>query len=209
MRIVTTISGDLSAQMADEAKVGERVVSGVVTRFAGMVQSDWRNQVRGAGLGGRLANAIRNEVYPASRPSLNAAALVFSRAPEILSAFERGAVIRSADGFWLAIPLPVAGRGPRGRKMTPGEWEQRTGRALRFVYRRGRTALLVDEGTVKTGARVMGRDGYSRAARGFRNRTVPVFVLVPQVRLSKRLDLLASADRITGGIPRAIASEWR
>ncbi len=48
----------------------------------------------------------------------------------------------------------------------------------------------------------MKRDGTSRAARGFRNRSVIVFVLVPQARLRKRLDLDSVArewqDRLVG-----------
>lgn len=76
--------------------------------------------------------------------SLGAAALIYSKAPHIVGAFDEGAVIRSKDGFWLAIPTEAAGKSAKGGRITPGEWERRNGRRLKFVYRRGRPGLLVD-----------------------------------------------------------------
>ena len=55
------------------------------------------------------------------------------QAPEVVGAHDRGETIRSKGGFWLAIPLPAAGKGPRGKRMTPGLWEKLRGQRLRFV----------------------------------------------------------------------------
>ena len=61
---------------------------------------------------------------------------------------------RAADplenGFWLAIPLPAAGKSLRGGRITPGEWERRRGLRLRFVYRRMGPSLLVGERWLNT-----------------------------------------------------------
>lgn len=203
------IRGSVNEILTAERRAGARSVTRAVTGVSQAIKTDWRGQVVGAGLGTRLGNSIRAQAYPQSGVSMDAAALVWTRASKIIGAFQRGETIRAQNGFWLAIPLPAAMKSSRGGRIKPGEWENRTGRALRFVYRPGRAALLVDDGRVKRGARVMGRDGYSKAARGFKNRTVPIFALVPQVTLRKRLDLYTSAVRLAGALPQSIVAGWR
>lgn len=209
MKLAVTVDQDLARDLREEGRKGAVATTKAMAQVGAAVKSAWRGQITSAGLGGRLANTIRSQVYPQSRASLEAAALVYSRASKIVGAFDRGAVIRAKDGFWLAIPLPAAGKSRRGGRITPGEWERRTGRVLRFVYRAGRSALLVDDGKVARGARIVGRDGFSRAARGFRNRTVPIFALVPQVRLRKRLALVPAAERIGASLGARIVAGWR
>jgi aspartyl-tRNA(Asn)/glutamyl-tRNA(Gln) amidotransferase subunit A len=53
--------------------------------------------------------------------------------------------LTKTDNFWLAIPTSAAGKSTRGGRITPGEWERRTGLRLRFVYRRRGPSLLVAE----------------------------------------------------------------
>ena len=209
MRLRVEITGDVGELLKSERRAGARAVTAAIRSASQTIKADWRSQIVRAGLGTRLGNTIRAQAYPRSGASMDAAALVWTRASKIVGAFERGATIRSANGFWLAIPLPAAMKSGRGGRITPAEWEARTGRRLRFVYRQGRTALLVDDGTVKQGARLMNRDGFSRAARGFKNRTVPIFALVPQVTLRKRLDLYACAIRMAQGLPQRIVAGWR
>lgn len=118
----------------------------------------------------------------------------------IVGAHETGPLIRSKDGFWLAIPTeglmgpspqwggvcPSSGRGLRGGKITPGEWERRRGLRLRFVYRRrGPSLLMADRARINT----RGQAVASRAKTGRNQVTAPIFLLVPQVKLPKRLDL--------------------
>jgi len=38
--------------------------------------------------------------------------------------------------------------------------------------------------------------------------TVPIFLLVPQVKLPKRLDLARDAERAVDGVPRLIVANW-
>lgn len=187
MKLGVKVVGDLAGQLRAEIRAGERAVT-LATRQAGNeLKADWRGQVVAGGLGRRLSNAIRSEVYPKGRDSLEAAALVYVQrsAVDILEGHATGATIRSKDGFWLAIPTEAAGRAPRGARITPGDWERRTGRRLRFVYRSARTALLVadDVRLTKQGrAAVAG----ARARKGLA--TVPIFTLVPFVRLRQRID---------------------
>lgn len=201
------VKGDFILWSRAEILAGEKAITRGIAGGTAAVKQSWRGQVAQA-LGARLGNAVRSSVYPRSEPSARAAGLVYTKAPQIIGAHESGALIRANNGFWLAVPLPGAGRGPRGARIKPGEWEKRTGRRLRFVYRRGKTALLVDDGTTLRGARVPGPKGTYKAARGFRNRTVPIFALVPQVKLKKVLNLHQSAEQIAGTVPGRIIAAW-
>lgn len=213
MRINVEISGSVGEWSLAEIRAGERAVQRGISQSTLSLKSLLRGQVTGAQLGGRLAGSIRSEVYPKGKPSMNAAGLVFSKAPKIIDAFDTGPLIRAQSGIWLAIPLPNIGKGPRGKKLTPGEWEKRTGRQLRFIYRRGRTALLVDEGKKAPGnvfvRRRTRRGTMLMEPRTFKNRIVPIFTLVPQVKLRKRLNILGAANQATNGLASAIVANWR
>lgn len=199
------IDGDIDAMMKDEYRAGERAVTATMRAAALSLKETWREQVRSAGLGNRLANAIRSRAYPQGTDSLNAAAMVWTKAPKIISAHESGVVIRARGGHWLAIPTPAAGKSLRGGRVTPAEWERRTGLRLQFIYRGSRPALLVAEGRInKRGLAVE-----SRAKSGRGRVTAPIFILVPQVRLKKKLNLLAAAEQVGAGLPSAIIANWR
>ena len=117
---------------------------------------------------------------------------------------DRNRPLTKTDNFWLAIPLPAAGRGRRGAKLTPGEWERRRGLRLRFVYRRTGPSLLVADGRLNT--KGLGVASRSKTGRG--RATVPIFLLVPQVKLPKRLDLDRDADRALESVPGLIVAMW-
>ncbi|MDO5706721.1 MAG: DUF6441 family protein [Paracoccus sp. (in: a-proteobacteria)] len=204
MRFGVNIVGDIARLMEAEVKAGEKAVTTAMREAGTGLKTAWRAQITGAGLGARLARTIRSEQFPKGRPSLNAAALVWSKAPVIVGAHDTGPLIRSKNGLWLAIPTPAAGKSLRGGRITPGEWERRTGLRLRFVYRRTGPSLLVAEGRLnKKGRAVASR---SKTGRGLT--TVPIFLLVPQVRLLKRLDLARDAERVRDAVPGLIVANW-
>jgi hypothetical protein len=128
--------------------------------------------------------------------------LVWSKAPVIIGAHDTGPLIRSKDGFWLAIPTEAAGRGLRGAKLTPGEWERRRGLRLRFFYRRrGPSLLVADRARLNT----RGQAVASREKTGRNQVTAPIF---PQVKLPKRLDLDRDAERTHDSVPGLIVANW-
>jgi hypothetical protein len=204
VKLKLDITPDLIAAMAAEIRAGEKAVTAATREAGNGLKTAWRAQITGAGLGQRLARTIRSERFPKGKPSLNAAALVWSKAPVIVGAHETGPLIRSKDGFWLAIPTTAAGKPSRGGRITPGEWERRTGLRLRFVYRRSGPSLLVAEGRLNT----RGRAVASRSKSGRGLATVPIFLLVPQVRLPKRLDLARDAERAQNSVPGLIVANW-
>ena len=106
--------------MAAEVAAGEQAVTAAIREAGAGLKLGWRRQVTGAGLGTRLANSIRSEVFPKAGASLNAAAVVWSKAPVIIGAHDAGPLIRAKNGHWLAIPTPAAGKALGGRRITPG-----------------------------------------------------------------------------------------
>lgn len=204
MKLTLGIDPDLVAMMQAEITVGERAVSAAILEASSGLKSDWRREITGAGLGDRLARTIRSAQYPKGKASLNAAALVWSNAPMIVGAHETGPLIRSKGGLWLAIPTAAAGKSARGGRITPREWEQRRGLQLRFIYRSRGPSLLVAEGRLNS----RGLGVASRAKTGRGMATVPIFLLVRQVKLTKRLELSRSAETAVKRIPGAIAANW-
>jgi len=209
MRLLAALSGSLEKMLAEEITLAERSVTTSVRESAEGLKSELRAQVTAAGLGVRLANTWRSRVYPQGRPSISAAGLVWSNAPTIVRAFDEGPVIRSKDGFWLAIPLPAAGKARRGKKLTPGEWERLHGQRLRFVYRRGRPSLLVADNQRARGGKYGGNGGGFALASGKaiaagRVATVVIFLLVPQVHLRKRLNIDPAGKRWIDALPHRV-----
>lgn len=205
MKLSVLFTPSMKEVMHAEYRAGEKAVTRTMRAAAVDLKAKWRGQITSAGLGRKLGNAVRSASYPARSESMNAAAMVWTRAPKITAAHEAGPLIRSASGFFLAIPTPAAGVKAGGARMTPGEWEKRRGLRLRFVYRRGRPSLLVAESRLNTrGSAVASR---SKTGRGVA--TVPIFILVPQVRLKKRLDLIGAAQRIGVALPGQIVANWR
>jgi len=204
MKLDLTISPDLIAVMAAEISAGEKAVTKAIRQSGTDLKVAWRGKITGAGLGRRLSNSIRSQTYPKSGDSLQAAALVWSKAPVIVGAHDAGPLIRSKNGFWLAIPTPAAGKGLKGGRITPAEWERRRGIRLRFVYRRRGPSLLVADGRLNS--RGLGVASRAKTRRG--RSTVPIFLLVPQVKLAKRLHLARDAERVQAAIPGRIVANW-
>ncbi|WP_371747292.1 DUF6441 family protein [Acuticoccus sp. I52.16.1] len=100
-------------------------------------------------------------------------------------------------------------RGP----LTPAIWERKTGTSLRMIRRRyGPSLLVADNVRITKSGRIRPnvtrrKDGttYSRLAG---RSSAPIFLLVPQVRLPKRLDLGRAARAAEAALPGAIVSNW-
>ena len=205
MKIDLSVSPDIAAMMQAEVLVGENAVTAAMRQAGSNLKADWRGQITGTGLGQRLARSIRNKTYPERGESLNAAAFIWSKAPKIIHAHDKGVLIRSKNGFYLAIPTEAAGKGRGGARLTPGEWERRRGMRLRFIYRRNGPSLLVAE---KARINTRGAAVASRSKTGRGQVSAPIFLLVPQVKLRKRLDLARDAEKVAGNVPGLIVEKW-
>ena len=210
MKLMAALTGNLDQMLADEVRIAEQAVTHSIREATDGLKTELRSQITSAGLGQRLANTWRGDVYPKGQMSIKAAGLVYSRAPVIVGAHDQGATIRSKDGFWLAIPLPAAGKGPRGKRMTPGLWEKLRGQRLRFIYRRGKPSLLVaDNFRAKTGKRggfAAASASAQKSGRGLT--TVPIFLLVPQAQLRKKFDIASAAQRWQDRLMVLVTQSW-
>lgn len=104
---------DLGKALAKTEKDVERAVTSGMRDTADGLKQDLREDAVAAGLGERLSRTWRGKTFPEVDESAEAAAYIWSRAPKIADAFDRGVVISSARGLFLAIPTAAAGKGGR------------------------------------------------------------------------------------------------
>lgn len=210
MKFAATVVGSIGQGMRDEMRRIERAIPGGIREAGKGLQGELRRQVTTAGLGGRLARTWRLRGYP--NRGHDAAALVYSKAPQIIRAHAEGATIRACRGAYLAIPTPSAPRARGGKRITPRLVEKMFGRRLRFVRRRGHNPVLVMDGLVARGSRGGLRAATVRKASARRGSfvslsgltSVAMFVLVRQVTLRKRLDVSRAAQNWSARTPALI-----
>jgi hypothetical protein len=212
MKLAATIARSLHADMRAELRdIEGAVASG--TREAGRgLRIVLRRQVGSAGLGQRLANSWRDRHYPNRK--LDAASLVYTKAPQIIRAFDEGAVIRSRRGRFLAIPTEPR-KGTGGKRISPSTFPEHRFGPLRFVPRPSGPSLLVVDGLRASFSRETGelrgfRRSTERAQRSGQGlTTVVMFLLVPKVKLRKRLDVARAAERWSEQVPALIEEALR
>lgn len=149
-----------------------------------------------AAVPGKLWRAWQSSSFPRSGPAKDPAGTIWLKG----GARTRGAVqfwtqpgeVRGKSGQYLAVPLPAAGSRGRGRDLTPGEWERQNGVKLVFLYRQGKSSLLVAPGGTINGRSkayrplTAGKRGRTAQGRGGANplvsSVVPIFVLLPVIK---------------------------
>lgn len=214
MKLTTTIARSLQAGMRAELRMIEQAVANS-TREAGRgLKAELRRQVASAGLGQRLGNSWRDRHYP--NDQLDAASLVYTKAPQIIRAFDEGALIRSKRGRFLAIPTENAPRrGTDGKRISPSTFPSDRLGPLRFVARpHGPSLLVVDSLRASFGRQSGSLRGFRKASDRARQSgqglaSVVMFVLVPQVKLTKRLDVARAAEHWATRLPVLIEQQLR
>ncbi len=214
MKLTATMVGSLKADMQAELRRIERAVPDGVKAAGDGLKGSLRKQVVAAGLGARLSRTWRGKTYV--NKGHDAASLVWSKAPQIALAFDKGVVIKGKGGNWLAIPTPAAPkRGVGGKRITPATFPTARHGPLRMVRRSGRAALLVVDGvrvSAQTGRVGRQAKGGGRTKSGSFKQgiaTVAMFVLVPQVKLKKRLNVAGAAGSWARRLPRLIGRQVR
>ncbi len=211
MRLEAAIKGDLQKIMKEESAAAEKAVTLGVGAAAIGLKEELRVQVTRAGLGEKMARTWRHKRYPSSGYSIGAAGFVYSKAPVVIRAFNEATLIKSAKGFFLAIPMPAAPRrGVGGKRINPSNFPEHSLGKLRFVYRKNAPSLLVvDNLRAGTGKRGGFRKASATALRTGRGlTTVVMFILVPQVQLKKRLNIDPAALRWRDKLPELILQHW-
>jgi hypothetical protein len=214
VKLAASFTRSLQADLRAKLRDIERAASNG-TRDAGRgLKTELRRQVASAGLGQRLANSWRDKHYPNQR--LDAASLVYSKAPQIIRAFDEGGVIRSRRGRFLGIPTENAPRkGTDGKRISPRTFPEHRFGPLRFVPRPTGPSFLVADGLRASFSRKSGElRGFRRATDRARRSgqgptTVVMFLLVPQVKLRKRFDVARAAEHWSGQLPALIERQLR
>lgn len=202
------------------ATLGEQAmaaaISSAMRRGTELLKEDWRSQIESAGLGTKLAKTVQGRTYPTGSDSRDPATWVFTKAPAIIDAFDRGPVILPTNGrFYLAVPtlnVPRKGR----RRLTPVEVEAmynqdliikpgRNGNLYAFVDTQGATWLRNQGKAYGTKGALK---GYGPRPKRGRPILKLMFTLVRQTRLRKRLDLDAIASRAAARYPGLLTQAW-
>jgi hypothetical protein len=192
----------------------ERAVAAAMNDVQAGLKDELRQQVVEAGMGARLAKTWRGKRFPESRPSINSAAYVWSRAPDIVDAFERGVPIVARNRRFLAVPTKDAGVSHttvKNKRLTPAIWETETGVKLRFVPRGSHALLVTDANYVRQPARWRRRKSFKpiRTPLSGGRRFLVIFVLLPMVNPRKRFDVEGAGNRWADRVPGLIAQHWR
>ena len=218
MRITLSLGGNAAASLRQEADTLIAAAVGGVADATASLEQTLRGQVLAAGLGPRLASTWRSRVYPPT--ATKASGEVWTVAPLIIEGFDEGATIVARNGSrWLAIPTAnvpprswgskAPGGHPR-RQMTPVEVEAAFNRDLRTVLPRGGRVgyLIMDQLVAARSGRGFRQATSRRLAQGRSAQPVLMFVLVPQVTLSKRLDIAGAVAAIEANFPGLIESRF-
>lgn len=204
------LRGDLRKITQAEIRDATTAVKRATTEAADGLKKDLRGQVRNAGLGGRLANTWRSRHY--QNTGLDAAGFVWSQAPEIMRAHDEGATIQARGGKFLAIPTANAPkRGVGGKRISPSTFPEARFGSLRFVSRPGKPALLVADNLRASYSRKTGEmRGFRKASERSRSgrATVVMFILVPQVKLKKKLDVNRASNHWFARLPELIVKSF-
>jgi hypothetical protein len=209
MPVSARVTGIADAIDEVEGEIAE-VITGGMHRAADGLKREYREQVVSAGLGQRLANTWRSEVYPKRGRSLSPAGYVWTNAPALVDAFSRGAqIVPLAGRRFLWIPtenVPRDRSAPRGstRRAGPLEVEQQFNQDL--IIRRGRSGrFLAFVNAVKSkNQKGWKRGTKQRLAQGRNVEMVLMFTLVPTVRMPKKLDVQGPAGRWAARVPSLI-----
>lgn len=124
MRLKAAVEGSLSEYMEREYQNCARAVTKGVSLAANGLKTAMRTQVKSAGLGSKLANTWRGDVYPKAKNSVSAAGVVYTKAQKIMEGFEYQTVVRGKDGLWLAIPTAAISKRIRNKRMMPALYER-------------------------------------------------------------------------------------
>lgn len=195
-----------SVDSAAARKEADRIIGRILADQTDVVREETRGleqdleKITRLSVPGRLWRAWGSQAFPKQGAARNPAGTVFvsggGRSQGAIKFFTQSGRIQSKTGGYLAIPTPAAGSRGRARDLTPGEWERRNGGRLRFVYRRGKSSLLVlDEGVLSGKGQVGRLNSARRRASGRGNATIVIFVLIPFANFDKRFSIEPVIDR--------------
>lgn len=165
-----------------------------ITEAGDIVKREGRQDIAAAGFSRRWQNALRVNVYPRRKLSMNAAALIFHNI-QYAGVFEEGATITGKPRLWL--PLPSAPKRVGRQKMTPALYIKSIG-PLVTIERPGKPPLLAGKIATKRRGSKTGKVSLSalkRGGAGAPSTLVPLFVGIDRVNIRDRFSIREIAGR--------------
>ena len=222
MRISGSVEGSIAAAIAEQT---DGVADGLrrgMTAAGQAVQAELRAQVQAAGLGPGLEKAWQRTSYPrGGARTLSPAELIYSKSTVLHRVFSEGATISATQGRFLAIPTRECEalgfattnttRAGKGTGSIPRRASQVEAAIAALGAANTRTIDLAN-GRKLIVYHVPDGRGPGKSFRGKvgfrRGQDVPLFILVPQVRLRPVLDIegvrARAADRLSAEIAAAL-----
>lgn len=176
------------------AEAGKETIEEVATR----IKQKGRSHIAQAGFSKRWQNALRADVYPKRKASLNAATLIYHKIP-YADVFETGATIRGKPTLW--VPLSSTPKKLGRNRMTAERYRQEIG-PLSLIKRPGKKPLLAGKMAVsanQAGKGDLGKVTVAKLRKGAAKagviRAVPLFVGVDSVKIRDRFRLTEVIER--------------
>lgn len=213
-----------SAKIAQDFKKDLRKIEAMARRGVTLARNEagdglklaLRQDTLQAGLGKKIEKSWQSRRYPKTGDSMNAAVQVFSKAPKIIAAYDRGVLIQAGGGKYLAIPTENAPKkGVDRKRISPASWPEHRFGPLRLVKTKSGNLLLVADNLRASYSRKTGEmRGYRKASASARRRnkgltTVVMFILIRQVRIPKKLDVEREFNKWAAAFPVLITRNLR
>lgn len=221
IQLHAALRGNFDKEIADARGDVIGAMGAAMTELAGETVMRLRADVSASGMkrSTRLRSAAwRSKIYGARR-SLEPAAVIYSKIPMIIAAFEQGVTIRARGGKGLLIPNPdvwPAGRAQmrKGRTNMSSLWEQAEARfgPLRVIKRPGKNPVVVAEmresrtrpGTFRKASATARRKSAEGRASGLT--TVVVFVIAKEAKMPRLLRSVALKAHLLRTAPARLDS---
>lgn len=203
---VKAITEGFDAAMREKYRPLAEAGQETIVEIANAIKAKGRAHIATAGFSARWQNALRADVYPKRKVSLNAATLVFHKIP-YADVFETGATIAGRPTLWL--PLSSTPKKLGRYKMTAERYSKEVG-SLTLLKRPGKKPLLAAKMAVsgrQAASGDLGKVTLPKLRKGASGngviRAVPLFVGVDTVTLRKRFGLGALIESEAGRIEAA------
>jgi hypothetical protein len=224
MRLTAAIKGDLRKQVANEWRVAGRAIRKGLREAGKGLQADLKRDAKGAGLG-KLGNVWKVRVYQGRGGPTDSFAFVYPKGGErtrgAIWALDTGTTVRAKNGRYLTIPTNFNRKGgKRGGKVIYAidqlhdtfVQKTREGHLLLFArvgraqIKNAKTGRVQDRAFVNS--QLLGSGRIKRTQEILKYGAVPMFILVPQVRISKRTNIDAMVSRWQARLPELIVKHW-
>ncbi len=202
--------GQISRDLDRYAQRLESASQKAVRKSAFNSKKSWGSHISGAGLGSKLPRSIRYKFY--KNEGHDAAAIVYTKAHQILRGFDQGATLKSRTGKYIAVPTKYAPKRSERKRVTPRNFPARLGKLIFVPARGSRPALLVVKNARKSYSK---KDGRFRGVRAASKRaiakgeseTIVMFTLHKQVKMRKRTNMKMVIEREVKKLPALIDQE--